>query len=170
MIKSREFIPNRNQNRTVKKNQDLSVEFHDLAPSFEKISLLQKFFAARFPEHPKSASVFYSTFFCNTSNFSHEIHYRSGSRLIGVAIVDMGNKWLNAVYFFFDPESAARSPGTFNILQLLDVCKTKQLDKLYLGYLINEVKAMRYKSSFSPHYLFRNGAWQKSPKNSPPER
>ena len=80
-----------------------------------------------------------------------------------MSIVDIGAAWLNAVYFFFDPAEAPRSPGVFNILNLINLCRQHDLEYLYLGYTIAEVQAMRYKAAFLPHQLLINGTWQTSP-------
>jgi arginine-tRNA-protein transferase len=83
-------------------------------------------------------------------------------RLIGVAIVDGSEKWLNAVYFFFDPEEEKRSPGTFNILNLINFSRKNNIPLLYLGYYIEEIRSMRYKKAFKPHELLINGKWQQT--------
>ena len=81
-------------------------------------------------------------------------------RLIGVAIVDGSEQWLNAVYFYFAPEESWRSPGTMNILNLINFCRHHGIGHLYLGYCIEEVQAMCYKSAFKPHELLLGDGWQ----------
>jgi len=156
----RHFTPNRSQRRTLRKNQDITVELGPLAPTAEKIALLDKFFAHRFPGRNNSASEYYAGFFLNSSDFSLEIRYLQNDSLMGMGILDVGGSWLNAVYFFFDPDQSRRSPGTFNILQLIDLCHKNGLEHLYLGYTISEIQAMSYKSAFLPHQILRDGAWR----------
>ena len=67
---------------------------------------------------------------------------------------------MNAVYFYFDPEDSSRSLGTFNILHLINLCRELNIENLYLGYWIGDVKEMNYKASFSPHYLLKEHTWQ----------
>lgn len=154
------FQPNRGQRRTLKKNRDIVVELGPLTPTGEKLALLEKFFHHRFPGRPNNAHDYYSGFFLSQAQFSLEATYRLGGKLVGTAIIDLGASWLNAVYFFFDPDYADRSLGTLNILQLIELCKRHGLAELYLGYWIEAVKAMRYKAAFLPHQLFRQGHWQ----------
>ena len=157
---TRQFQANRSQRRTLKKNRDIAVEIAPLAPSREKLALLQKFFDRRFPERPNNAHDYYSGFFLNNAGFSLETTYRLDGELLGTAIIDLGATWMNAVYFYFDPDHADRSLGTFNILQLIDLCRKHGLAELYLGFWIAEAKAMRYKAAFLPHQIFQHNRWQ----------
>lgn len=154
------FIPNRSQRRTLKKNQEISVEFGPLIPTQEKLALLEKFFHHRYPGRNNNAHDYYSGFFLSNSGFSLEATYRQRGQLVGTAIIDLGSSWMSAVYFFFDPDHSERSLGTFNILQLIELCKQHGLAELYLGYWIAEVKAMRYKAVFLPHQLLHQGHWK----------
>lgn len=153
------FKPNRNQRRTTKKNLDLIIETGPLAVTDEKLSLMEAFLACRYPGRETTAVEYYQSFFYNSFGRSFEFRYRLDDRLVGVAIVDQGSTWLNAVYFFFDPALHRRSLGTFNILSLVDECRLRGLDLLYLGYFIENVRAMKYKAAFRPHYLLRAGEW-----------
>lgn len=155
-----QFSPNRSQRRTLKKNLDITVELASLAPTGEKLALLEKFFQHRYPGRNNNAHDYYAGFFLTNAEFSFEATYRLAGRLVGTAIIDAGATWMNAVYFFFDPDLADRSLGTFNILQLLELCRKHGLKELYLGFWIGEVRAMRYKAAFLPHQLFRQGEWQ----------
>jgi len=72
----------------------------------------------------------------------------------------LSTDWLNIVFFYFDPAEAKRSPGTFNILHLIDFCGQKEIKFTYLGYWIKDVKQMSYKASFKPHHIFRDDTWK----------
>lgn len=156
-----EFRPDRSQKRIWKKNSDLNVEITPLACSGENLLLLEKFLTTRFPNRKSSALEYYTGFFLNHITTTVEFRYKLGSRLIGVAIVDLSSLWLNVVFFYFDPEAGKRSPGTFNILYLIDFCRQKKIPLVYLGYWIENVRAMRYKARFKPHYLFNGRKWLK---------
>ena len=81
-------------------------------------------------------------------------------RLVGASIIDIGENWANAVYFYFDPDEGRRSLGTFNIVSLVEFCRARGIDYLYLGYYIQDVAAMSYKSSFKPYFLLQDGRWR----------
>ncbi len=154
-----EFKPNRNQKRAWKRNKDVVVEIASLQMSDENLALLNKFLKNRYPGRGSIAEEYYTGFFLNTFGNSFEIRYRIDGRLIGVSINDLGANWLNAVYFYFDPDEGKRSPGIFNILNLIDFCVEHQLNRLYLGFVIKDVQAMSYKGAFKPHYLLKKGCW-----------
>jgi len=156
-----EFEANRNQKRVWKKNADVRIEVGPLTFSEEKIGLLDRFLAARYPENRSCGRDYYAGFFLNCMTETVEFRYLLGGQLIGLSVVDCGATWLNAVYFYFDPEFEARSPGTFNILSLVDYGRRAGMDELYLGFWIEKAPAMSYKQFFKPHYLLREGGWQR---------
>ncbi|MHB1348545.1 MAG: arginyltransferase [Desulfobulbaceae bacterium] len=159
-LRPAEFVANRNQRRVWKKNQDVTAGVAPLRMSKENLLLLDHHLRTRFPEGRSGAEDYYAGFFLSAISRCFEIRYRVGERLIGVAIVDGSDQWLNAVYFFFDPREGRRSPGTLNILYLIDFCRRHGIEHLYLGYNIEEVRAMRYKASFKPHELLLGGQWR----------
>jgi len=158
-IDPKEFKPNRNQKRVWKKNHDITVEIGPLEFSSENLALLEKFLTARFPGRESRPLDYYSGFFLNHITNTVEFRYRIGAKLIGIAIVDLSTTWLNVVFFFFDPAEEKRSPGTFNILYLINFCMQKKINFIYLGYWIKDVKAMSYKDQFKPHYIYCDNNW-----------
>lgn len=155
-----EFSPNRNQKRVLKLNQDVDIEVSPLQCSDDNMALLQKFLDSRFPGRESSAMDYYSGFFLNHICNTVEFRYFAEGRQFGAAIVDLSDQWLNVVFFYFAPKAGKRSPGTFNILNLIDFCREKKIKFVYLGYWINEIKAMRYKANFKPHYIYKDNAWK----------
>ena len=151
---------NRSQRRVWARNGEVAAEIGPLEVTAENVEICQRFFNARYPGRGNDPQEYYSGFFMNSITTTMEVRYRQGERLIGVAIVDLCGRSLNAVYFYFDPEEARRSPGVYNILRLHELCRQHGLEHLYLGFLIREVPAMRYKANFKPHALFIDGRWQ----------
>lgn len=160
-LHSQEFRPGRNQRRSLKKNRDIVVEVRPLRPDSENIELCEKFLRERYPRENNNAGGYFHDFFLNNIVNSAQVEYRIGNRLVGTSIIDIGYNWLNAVYFYFDPDESSRSLGTFNILTLVDICRQWDIEYLYLGYYIESVAAMSYKSNFTPHYLLKGGEWLK---------
>ncbi|MFT5701225.1 MAG: arginyl-tRNA--protein-N-Asp/Glu arginylyltransferase [Desulforhopalus sp.] len=154
------FMPNRNQKRSVQKNKDVEIELKPLKIDDENIELCERFLRKRYPRENNSARGYFHDFFLTSITSAAQLQFRVGGRLIGSSIVDIGDNWLNAVYFYFDPEEAKRSLGTFNIMTLVDVCLDWGVEYLYLGYLIEDVPAMSYKSNFNPHFLYLDKKWR----------
>ncbi len=156
-----EFAANRNQKRTFTKNHDVEKALLPLQPTKEDYLLCERFLQSRYPRENNTATGYYRDFFLNSIVNSAQLQYRVGDRLIGTAIIDIGYNWLNAVYFYFDPEESRRSLGTYNILCLIDLCREWEIEFLYLGYYIQSVPAMSYKGNFYPHYLLFGDTWLK---------
>jgi len=156
-----DFSANRIQRRTVKRNRDIEITFEPIRVTDKKLALCSSFLASRFPDKDDRAEEYYSGFFLNSMITSMEVVYRLDKRIIGVAIIDLTENLCNAVYFYFDPEYASRSPGVFNIMTLLEMCRTREISYLYLGFWIAEVRAMKYKAAFTPHYLLQDQQWRR---------
>ena len=154
-----DFHPNRGQRRVWRKNSEVTADIGPVRITAEKLALCDAFLAGRYPGKETRALDYYGGYFANVLCHTVEIRYLIKGRLFGVAIVDVSNAWLNAVYFYFDPAEASRSPGIYNILFLIDFCKRQQIPLLYLGYWISAVPAMAYKSGFKPHALRLDGRW-----------
>jgi arginine-tRNA-protein transferase len=84
---------------------------------------------------------------------------RLEQELIAVAVTEILDDALSAVYTFYHPDFKWRSPGKFAILfQILQAGVLGQ-KWLYLGYWIKNSEKMRYKSEFQPQQHFYANAW-----------
>jgi arginine-tRNA-protein transferase len=90
-----------------------------------------------------------------------ELSYWSGEQLVAVGISDRGLKTLNAVYCYYDPSFDRLSLGTYNVLKQIELCRSWQLDYLYLGLYIAASPRMNYKARFLPHERLVDGIWRK---------
>jgi arginine-tRNA-protein transferase len=154
------FLPDRSQRRVSERNRDITVEVGPLEAADEQIDLCERFLRTRYPGRQNSAREYYGGFFLNAVTNSVEVRYRIDGKLVGVCVVDLGERFLSAVYFYFDPDFADRSPGTMNILYLVELCRRHGLEFLYLGYWIENVSAMAYKARFKPHEILLEDHWQ----------
>ncbi len=90
---------------------------------------------------------------------SFEISYWLDSKLVGVAICDLGQNSLSAVYTFYDPELSDFGIGTYSILKQIEYCRDRGLQHLYLGYFVADSPHMKYKSRFLPHERLIDDQW-----------
>ncbi len=154
------FAPGRGELRVERRNAD--IEVRRLPPRYdeEHFQLYCRYLRCRHPDssmndpNPERYLEFL------TSTWSATYFYELWTdRLLGVAIVDHVDNGLSAVYTFFDPDSAARSLGTYAVLWQIREAERLRLPYVYLGYWIRECRKMSYKGRYRPLEIFRNGRW-----------
>jgi len=84
-------------------------------------------------------------------------------KLIGVVLLDINEKNLSAVYSFFDPKFNKLGLGNYMIIQCLLFGKIEKYKYFYLGYYIEELSSMSYKSRFKPGQILNNNEWKNFP-------
>lgn len=90
---------------------------------------------------------------------SFEITYWLDDELACVAVCDLGQSSISAVYTFFDPDIKSDSLGTYSILKQIEYCRQNDRRHLYLGYFVEGSPHMMYKSRFVPNERLIDGAW-----------
>ncbi len=142
----------------------LTIKILPLAFNKDHYALYVHYQNNRHPTQDKSDTniVDYNDFLIKSHVTSKLIEFRKNGELKIVTIIDIVNNGISAVYTFFDCNENKYSYGTYSILWLLELCKKKQLNYVYLGYWISKNQKMKYKTNFKPYELFINDAWQKS--------
>jgi arginyl-tRNA--protein-N-Asp/Glu arginylyltransferase len=155
------FRPSRAQRRCRQRNSDVTASVGRPDPSAEKHSVYSRYLASRHDGQMSGSHEEFVAFLHDAAAFTEEVVFRVEGRLLGAGIFDASAQALSAVYFYFDPELAARSPGIFNVLWLVEECRRRGLPWLYLGYHVAGSLVMEYKSSFRPHEtLGEDGRWR----------
>ena len=88
------------------------------------------------------------------------VEFSVANQLMAVAVVDVLDNALSAVYTFFDPEFADNSPGVYAVLWQIAQAKQLGLDYLYLGFWIKDCRKMCYKSQYQPLFGLIDQQWQ----------
>jgi arginine-tRNA-protein transferase len=157
-----DFCPTRAQRRCRARNADLVVAVSRPQATDEKRDLYRRYLESRHDGTMSGSSDELAEFLYDAPPFTFEITYRAGARLVAVGIADVEPLAMSAVYCYFDPAEARRSPGVFNVLSLLDECGERGLPYLYLGYYVAGSRKMAYKADFRPHEIRRaDGGWQR---------
>jgi len=158
-----DFVPTRSKRRIAKRNADIRVTWHEAQYSDEHFDLYQRYIKAR---HAGSSMddddpLHYQRLLCASWGETRVMELRCAGQLFGVAITDVLNDGLSAVYTYFDPQQRQRSLGSFAILQQIEAARRAALPYLYLGYWIQQCENMAYKDKFRPFEAFDGHGWRR---------
>jgi len=161
-----EFRPRRIQRRIWNRQQKLYQVIEQPA-EFDPahFELFQRYMRARHPDGGMAATTEegYQQFIVSNWSRSSSFAFYQEEKLIAVAVTDILQQGLSAVYTFFDPALERRSPGVFCLLWQIQECKRRGLPWLYLGYWVPDCRKMSYKSQYLPHEVFIDDAWIRVP-------
>ena len=168
-ICAREFTHTRRWRKVLTANGDLVRARKEALVSPEQFALLQRYLDARHKEGGMAGMSFgdFASMVEDTLVHTHIVEYRPASgplagKLMAAALVDVLRDGLSLVYSFFDPAFAARSLGSFIILDHVRQAQLAQIDYVYIGYWISGSQKMAYKEAFQPLEVLRGGAWRRA--------
>ena len=155
------FRPTRAQRRCWKRNADVVATVGQPDATKEKHAVYKRYLETRHDGEMTGSWTEFADFLHEAPPLAQEVVYRVDGRLVGAGIVDVEPDSMSAVYFYFDPDLSDRSPGTFNVLWLLEECRRRELSWLYLGYHVADGRGMAYKTGFRPHEILgTDGEWR----------
>lgn len=168
-IRVADFVPSRSQRRVIKRNSNLKRRATSPWATEEQYNLFRRYldgrhasggmadmdmfeFAAMVEETPiRSRVIEYSDLNVPTED-------RDGP--VAACLTDILDDGLSMVYSFFAPELERSSPGTYLILDHIDIARELGLPYVYLGYWVPGSPKMGYKANFTGLEVYRNGAWE----------
>lgn len=167
-----DFVPTRSQRRALHKNRDVVVEAGPATYSAEKLALYNRHKRERGLSHSDEpmTRASYEGWFLATCVSTVEMRYSVNGRLIGVGILDLGERDASSVYFYFDPDEAPRSLGVFSALMELAWLRSRGGRYLYLGLWVEDCRHLYYKASYAPHERRIDGEWRRFDAPAPARR
>ncbi len=156
-----QFKPNRSQRRNLKNNRDLRVSVDDRPDIALDYPLYERYIAERHRDgdmFPPSLEQFQS-FLSAEWGVTRFARFYEGDALVAVAVFDLLDDGLSAVYTFYDPAREARGLGKFAILWQVEYARTENLSHVYLGYWIKNCAKMNYKIQYRPLQLLIDQRW-----------
>lgn len=162
-IPAREYRLTRTQRRVLQRgDRELKVLVGPPAVDARRVEIYNRHKAGRGLNdgQPPIDAEGYRDFLVSTCCESFELSYFLNEELVGLAIVDRGERSLSAVYCCYDPAVSHLGIGTYSILKQLELCRSWSLDHLYLGLYIAECGAMHYKARYLPHQRLVDGEWR----------
>lgn len=155
------FMPNRQQRKILRRNEDLRVRA--VRPNFNEqyYNLYARYIEQRHSDgdmYPPSRDQF-TTFLVRDLSFCRFYEFRLDDRLLAIAVTDVLPNGLSAVYTFYDPNEERRSLGRYCILWQIGEAARLGLQAVYLGYWIKNCRKMNYKTQYRPIELLVNQRW-----------
>ncbi|TAL76581.1 MAG: arginyltransferase [Beijerinckiaceae bacterium] len=172
-VKVDEFRLSKSFRRVLDKNRDLAGAVVRTEPTSEQYSLFRAYLDARHSDGGMADMTMldYSMMVEDSHVESRLVEYRlssldeSGRKegpLIGVCLTDLLSDGLSMVYSYYEPEQAARSLGTYMILDHIMRARNLGLPHVYLGYWVEGSKKMAYKARFLPQERLGMEGWQRA--------
>jgi len=155
------FAPNRQQRRIWQRNQDLQVVDRTQIHGDELYPLYARYIEQRHRDgdmYPPTRQQF-DSFLTREWDATHFYCFYAAEQLLAVAVVDVLESGLSAIYTFFEPDQQARSLGVFAVLWQIEQAQRLNLNNVYLGYWIKQCRKMAYKINYRPIELLINGRW-----------
>jgi arginine-tRNA-protein transferase len=158
-----EFWPTRSQRRVLQRNADVTVSTARSSFSEEKLALYNRHKQERGLARGDGALTRsgYEGWLVESCTETVEMVYRVDGRLIGVGVVDLGQRDASSVYFYFDPDEHRRSLGVFSVLMEIAWLKSMGGRHHYLGLYVADCRHLVYKGQYYPHERLHGGRWWK---------
>ncbi|MGK0499986.1 MAG: arginine-tRNA-protein transferase [Oceanicoccus sp.] len=160
-VSTAEFKPSRNQRKIINRNKDITVEQVSDISGDEFYQLYERYISLRHSDgdmYPPDRDQ-YQSFLSNNIGNSRFYGFFLARQLVALAVTDVMDNGLSAIYTYFDPQMERRSLGRYAILWQIEQCQQLGVDYLYLGYWIKECRKMSYKTDYRPLQLLINNRW-----------
>jgi leucyl-tRNA---protein transferase len=165
-----EFAPSRSMRRILARNSDILGEMKVAVPTSEQYSIFRAYLDSRHRDGGMADMTVldYAMMVEDSHIETRVVEYRRRTNdtagrqsgdLIAVALTDVLGDGLSMVYSFFEPDEAARSLGTFMVLDHIARAQQLGLAYVYLGYWVRGSRKMDYKSRFLPQERLTPDGW-----------
>jgi arginine-tRNA-protein transferase len=156
------FTPDRSLRRCMAANSDLELAESEPGLSDERHDLYARYLRARHPGGgmDDASDEDFSHFLASPWSPTVFLEFRLAERLVAVAVTDVCETGLSAVYTFFEPELPQRGLGTYAILRQIELARARALPHLYLGYWIEDHPKMGYKARFRGLQVLGAEGWR----------
>ncbi len=165
-----DFRPTQSMRRVLRRNADIASEMRIAVPTSEQYSIFRAYLDSRHRDGGMADMTVldYAMMVEDSHIATRIIEYRRRDRaaakkadgeLVAVALTDVLGDGLSMVYSFFEPDEAARSLGTFMVLDHIARARRMGLAYVYLGYWVRGSQKMDYKSRFLPQERLTPDGW-----------
>ncbi len=165
-VRVADFAPSRTQRRLIRRNADLARTPTSPWATEDQFALFRTYLDQRHAQGGMAdMDIFeFAAMIEETPIRSRVVEYRRNDLadrpLTAVCLTDVFDDGLSMVYSFYDPREAARSLGTYLILDHVALAREAGLPYVYLGYWVPGSRKMGYKAGFSAVEIYKGGRWQ----------
>ena len=163
--------------RILNKNKVLKIYIQKPTLSIDHLNLFNKYHQYMhekkdWPHNNITPQDYQSSYVDGAHNYGKEILYFLDDTLICVALSDVLENGISAVYCYYDHKYQERSLGKFSILIQMSLAKLSKIPYMFLGYWIQNHHSMGYKEDYAPFDVLQNRPtldeeciWEKYEKN-----
>lgn len=168
-IRVADFKPTRTQRRTLNRNADLGRNPTSPWATEDQFALFRRYLDSRHATGGMAdMDIFeFAAMIEETPIRTRVVEYHrpagageKGRQLAAVCLTDILSDGVSMVYSFYDPDLAARSMGTWVILDHIRIALETGLPYVYLGYWVPGSPKMDYKANFDALEIYKGGQWQ----------
>jgi len=154
-INVKDFKPTKSQRKAINRNKDTKIVVQKPTVTTSHIELYNKYHYWKSLKDGWSAkritpSEYYENFAEGYYDFGKEVLYFADNKLVGVDLIDIVEDGISSIYFFYDPDYARLSLGTYSLIKQIEFAKILNRKWIYLGYWVDGCKAFEYKEKFKP--------------------
>ncbi len=173
-VVAKDFRPTQSMRRIMRRNADIGSEMRVAVPTSEQYSIFRAYLDSRHRDGGMADMTVldYAMMVEDSHIETRIIEYRRrapgtatvhrGGDLVAIGLTDVLGDGLSMVYSFFEPDEAARSLGTFMVLDHIARAQRMGLAYVYLGYWVRGSRKMDYKSRFLPQERLMPDGWARA--------
>jgi len=152
------FKLTKSQKKSIKRNSGTEIIIQKPSITQAHIDLYNKYHAFK---HQKddwshrniSPREYRENFVEGAHDFGKEVLFLKDGKIIGIDLIDILDDGISSIYFYYDPDYARLSLGTYSLLYQIELAKVLDLPWVYLGYWVDGCKAFAYKPKFQPQEI-----------------
>lgn len=153
-----QFTMTKSQKKAKSRNKDTQIIVQKPTISQMHIELYNKYHNFKsqkdgWKQKSISSRDYMENFVEGAGEFGKEVLYIKDQKLIGVDLIDVMEDGISSIYFFYDPDYARLSLGTYSLIYQIELAKILDLEWIYLGYWVDGCQAFAYKPNFKPQQI-----------------
>ncbi|MEA1880768.1 MAG: arginyltransferase [Campylobacterota bacterium] len=157
-IDARDYKYTKSQRKAIKRNLETEIIVQKPTLTQAHIDLYNKYHAHKsqndgWQHRNISQREYNENFVDGAHDFGKEVLYVIDDVLVGVDLIDVLDDGISSIYFYYDPDYARLSLGTYSLLYQIKLANILELPWIYLGYWVDGCKAFAYKPKFQPQEI-----------------